>query len=679
MKPLLTILNEVWSRLSRLDVVCSALVVMGLLVELLRGSGGVFNFVEYLAVLAGLYLLFRLIGAWRSKLLWSLRNRLIVAYLFIAVVPVISLIILGVLAARILYTQLGAYLLYDDIHRRIEMVADIAQHIAIAHEALPAGIKESESESMLANETKAVHDRELPGLDISFSNELSTLQNLAGKGKDSFAGLVQEPGKEGASLSLISLRTIPPEQGSQTKSPKVQTDRKETRLVVLRVPVTPAFLSTIGPDLGVIQLNLMENYEGPAPQSVLYSSGDKQYRVVKRIIASNRALQEPIFWFDSPVNVVSRLDAVFVGNDGKVDPARPVLAVSNARPSRLNARIFTSLGELRGTYVILFFLVIIVFLLIEAIAWTTGIVLTRRITRAVADLYKATQFVQAADFSHRIQVERMDQLGVLADSFNKMTSSVGELIEEEAKRRRLENEISIAREVQNQLFPSTLPSVPGVEIEAICKAARSVSGDYYDFIQLSPTHIVITIADISGKGISAALLMASLQAALRSQALTEGSESISTADLVARLNKHLVRNTGDDRFATFFIAVYDSSTRTLRYTNAGHLPSFLICNGASHLLDKGGMVLGVLDDYVYEQGVVQVAPDSLLIGYSDGLVEPENVYGEEFGITRLKDAAVRVHHAAPLMVAESLMAAAEEWAGTPEQADDMTVIVARLR
>lgn len=679
MKPLLTSLKEVWSRLSRLDVVCSALVVMGLLVELLRGSGGVFNFVEYLAVLAGLYLLFRLIGAWRSKLLWSLRNRLIVAYLFIAVVPVISLIILGVLAARILYTQLGAYLLYDDIHRRIEMVADIAQHIAIAHEALPAGIKESESESMLANETKAVHDRELPGLDISFSNELSTLQNLAGKGKDSFAGLVQEPGKEGASLSLISLRTIPPEQGSQTKSPKVQTDRKETRLVVLRVPVTPAFLSTIGPDLGVIQLNLMENYEGPAPQSVLYSSGDKQYRVVKRIIASNRALQEPIFWFDSPVNVVSRLDAVFVGNDGKVDPARPVLAVSNARPSRLNARIFTSLGELRGTYVILFFLVIIVFLLIEAIAWTTGIVLTRRITRAVADLYKATQFVQAADFSHRIQVERMDQLGVLADSFNKMTSSVGELIEEEAKRRRLENEISIAREVQNQLFPSTLPSVPGVEIEAICKAARSVSGDYYDFIQLSPTHIVITIADISGKGISAALLMASLQAALRSQALTEGSESISTADLVARLNKHLVRNTGDDRFATFFIAVYDSSTRTLRYTNAGHLPSFLICNGASHLLDKGGMVLGVLDDYVYEQGVVQVAPDSLLIGYSDGLVEPENVYGEEFGITRLKDAAVRVHHAAPLMVAESLMAAAEEWAGTPEQADDMTVIVARLR
>ena len=671
MKLLLTSLREVWSRLSLLDVACIVLVATGLLLELLGITGSVFSFLEYLAVLAGLYLLFHFIGWWRSRLLWSLRNRLIVAYLLIAVVPIVSIVILGVMAARILYTQLGAYLLYEDIHRRIEMVADIAQHIAIAHKTLPPKITESESESILADESKAVHDRELPGLAISFSNDLSLLRKVAGNGKESFAGLLQEPAKEGDSLSLISLRTIP--------------NRKEARTVVLRVPIstprddTSAFLSTIAPDLGVIQLNLMEDYQGRASPGVLYSSGDKQYRVVRRIIASNRALQDPMFWFDSSVNVVSRLDAVFVGKDGAVDRARPLLAVSNARPSRLSGRIFTSLGELRNTYVILFVLVGIVFFLVETVAWTTGIVLTRRITRAVADLYRGTQYVQARDYSHRVQIEKRDQLGELADSFNKMTSSISELIEEETKRRRLENEISIAREVQNQLFPSTLPSVPGVEIEAICKAARSVSGDYYDFIQLSPTHVAIAIADISGKGISAALLMASLQAALRSQALTEASESISTADLVARLNKHLVRNTGDDRFATFFIAVYDSSTRTLRYTNAGHLPSFLICNGSSCLLDKGGMVLGVLDDYVYEQGIVQVAPDSLLIGYSDGLVEPENVYGEEFGIMRLKEAAVRVHHAAPLMVAESLMAAAEEWAGTPEQADDMTVIVARLR
>ncbi len=666
MKTLLASLKEVWSRLSWLDLICTAIVVAGLVFELLGMSGGVFSFVEYLAVLAGLYLFFRFVGWWRTKLLWSLRNRLIVAYLFIAVVPIVSIVILVVLAARILYSQLGAYLLYEDLHQRVAMIEDIGEHIAIAHQTLPANIAEEESERILSALSQAVHDRELPKLQITFSNDLSLLRKVAPPGRKSFAGLLQQRDlREGDSLSLISLRTI--------------SGPKRERVLSLRVPVTPEFLSTVATDLGVIQINLMEMYEGTAPKGVLYSSGEKQYRVAKPIVSSNRALQGPMFWFDSPVNVVSRLDAVFVGKDATVDLARPVLAVSNARPSHLSARIFTSLGELRDSYVIFFVLVGIVFILIEAAAWTTGIVLTRRITRAVADLYRGTQFVQARDYSHRVQIGKQDQLGELADSFNKMTGSISELIEEEAKRRKLENEISIAREVQNQLFPSTLPSVPGVEIEAICKAARSVSGDYYDFIQLSPTHVAIAIADISGKGISAALLMASLQAALRSQTLMKGSEGLSCADLVARLNNHLVRNTGDDRFATFFIAVYDSASRTLRYTNAGHLPSFLIDNGSAHLLDKGGMVLGVLEDYEYEEGVLEVPPDSLLIGYSDGLVEPENVYGEEFGIPRLKDAALRVHSRAPMMVAESLMAAAEEWAGTPEQADDMTVIVARLR
>jgi sigma-B regulation protein RsbU (phosphoserine phosphatase) len=661
MKRLLASLKEIRGRLSWLDLTATAIAAAGLFLELLGINGGPFSFLQFLAVLAGLYLFVRVIGSWRSKLLWSLRNRLIVAYLFIAVVPILLIVALVGIAGRILYSQLGAYLLHEDIQQRIDMIKDISEHIAVAHATLPAGIAPEDSERILASQSHAVHDHELPGLSISFSEDNSLLHKITASGKKSFAGLLQQ----GAALYLISLRAIP--------------DRQDDRVVTLRVPVTPEFLATVAPDLGAIQLNLMERYTGGTQKGVIYSSGTEQYRVANRIVARNRALQDAAFWIDTPVNVVSSLNSVFVSKDGKVEMVRPVLAVFNARPSKLNSRVFASFGELRLFYLILFIVAGVVFLLIEAAALVTGIVLTRRITKAVAELYGATQFVQRGDFSHRVQIEHRDQLSELGESFNQMTGSIGTLIEEQNKRQRLENEISIAREVQNQLFPSTLPSVPGVEIEAICKAARSVSGDYYDFIQLSPTHVAIAIADISGKGISAALLMASLQAALRSQTLTEGSEHLSTAELVARLNKHLVRNTADDRFATFFIAVYDSATRTLRYTNAGHLPSFLICNGSTHLLDKGGMVLGVVDDYVFEQGSLEVAPDSLLIGYSDGLVEPENVYGEEFGIPRLKEAAVRVHGAAPLMVAESLMAAAEEWAGTPEQADDMTVLVARLR
>jgi sigma-B regulation protein RsbU (phosphoserine phosphatase) len=661
MTPFRANLKEVWSRLSWLDLVSTAVVAGGLFAAVMGLSGGFANFLKYLAVLAGIYLLVRLIGWWRNRLLWSLRNRLIVAYLFIAFVPILLTVTLVFLAGRILYSQLGAYLLHEDIQQRISMIADISEHIAIAHQTLPAHITESESESILAAQSHAVHDQELPGLSISFSNDTSLLHKVAPGGKKSFAGLLHQ----GDILSLTSLRAIP--------------DRNGERVVMLRVPVTSEFLSTVAPDLGAIQLNLMERYGGGVQKDAIYSSGGHDYKVAGRIVARNRTLQDPLFWIDTPVNVVSSFDSVYVAKDGKVDMSRPVLAVFNARPLRLSRRIFATLGELRESYLLLLIVVGVVFLLIETAALATGIVLTRRITRAVADLYRGTQYVQAMDFSHRVQIEKRDQLGELGESFNRMTGSIADLVEEENKRRKLENEISIAREVQNQLFPSTLPSVPGVEIEAICKAARSVSGDYYDFIQLSPTHIAIAIADISGKGISAALLMASLQAALRSQMLADGSERLSMVELVSRLNKHLVRNTGDDRFATFFIAIYDSATRTLRYTNAGHLPAFLICHGKSRQLDKGGMVLGVVEDYAYEEGSLTVAPDSLLIGYSDGLIEPENVYGEEFGIRRLEEAAIRVQTSTPIMVAESLMAAAEEWAGTPEQADDMTVIVARLR
>jgi sigma-B regulation protein RsbU (phosphoserine phosphatase) len=661
MTPFRASLKEVWSRLTWPDLISTAVAAGGLLAALFGLQGGPFSFLKYLAVVASVYLLFRLIDWWRDRLLWSLRNRLIVAYLFIAVVPILSIVTLAVLAGRILYSQLGAYLLHEDLQQRIAMIADIAEHIAAAHATLQKGISEEESERILAAQSHSVHDRELPGLSIAFSNDARLLRKVAGPGALSFAGIVQE----GEGLSLMSIRAMP--------------ERNGVRLVTLRVPVTPDFLSGIAPDLGAIQLTLMEKYEPGARQGIIYPTANGQYVTAHPIVARNRSLQPAMIWIDVPVEVVSRLDSVYVGQDGTVEPLRPVLAVFNARPSQLNARMFTSFGELRDTYRLMAIGLFALFVLIGMVALIPGFVLTRRITNAVADLYQATQFVKAGDFSHRIQMKQRDQLGELGESFNQMTNSIGTLIEEQNKRQRLENEISIAREVQNQLFPSTLPSVPGVEIEAICKAARSVSGDYYDFIQLSPTHIAIAIADISGKGISAALLMASLQAALRSQMLTEGSERLSMAELVTRLNKHLVRNTGDDRFATFFIATYDSTTRTLRYTNAGHLPAFLICKDSSELLDKGGMVLGVIEDYVYEEGSLTVGPDALLIGYSDGLIEPENVYGEEFGIRRLQDAAVHLQGAAPLMVAESLMAAAEEWAGTPEQADDMTVIVARLR
>src|ERR1700676_4618792 len=654
-------LRNLWRRLSRIDLFAILLILGGAVCTILDLGGSLASFLRFFAILAAVYLVFRFAGWWRTRLLWSLRNRLIVAYLFIAVVPILLILTLVVLAGQILYSQLGAYLLYDDIHRRIAMMADITEHIAAAHRALPKGLTVEESEGVLAEQSHLVHDQELPGLKIGFSNDTKLLGKVAGEAKNSFAGLVEE----GDTLYLMSLRAM--------------EEPKSVRVVTRRLPVPPDFLASIAPDLGAIQLSLTRKFEGGAQKGILYtSSGNIQYETTKPIPAKNRTLHPPSHWIDPSVTGFSHLDAVYVGTGG-VEPRRPVLVTFNARPSRLNARIFSSLGEVSDLYPIEFVVVSVFFLVIEIAALITGIVLTRRITKAVSDLYHATQYVKTGDWTHRVRIERRDQLGVLGESFNDMTGSISGLLEESKKRQRLENEISIASEVQNQLFPQKMPSVAGVELEAICKAARTVSGDYYDFIQLSPTHLAIPLADISGKGISAALLMASLQAALRSQLLAAGSETMSTAELVARLNMHLVRNTADDRFATFFIAIYDGATRTLRNTNAGHLPGFLISNGTSKHLDKGGMVLGVAEDYVYEECLVIVRPNALLVEYSDGLVEPENVYGEEFGIRRLQDAAVRVQASPPSSVALALMTAAEEWAGSAEQADDMTVIVARLK
>jgi phosphoserine phosphatase RsbU/P len=654
--------REVFRRVSRVDVAAFVLVLIGgaiLVAERVRPLPGQAAFFKYLASLAAFYLLFRLIGWSRTRLLWSLRNRLIVAYLFIAVVPVLLLLTLAILAAQILYSQLAAYLLYQDLQQRVELIGDTAEHIAAAQKALAPSATDALARQVLTVEARASHDEDLPGLEVEFSNDASLLRRIAA-GENHFVGLVQT----GEQLTLLAIR-------------ETQTARGKS-IVRLSAPLNAEFLERVAPELGPIQLSLAERVTGTPPAGILYSSGDSRFYIGKSIGTRRRTLQPPGFWIDPQVGGLSKFDVVYLPGEGAAQRGYPVFVLVHARPSQLNHRIFSSVGEFSNLYLVLFALVAVVFLLIEIAALVTGITLTRTITKAVDELYRATQYVSAQDFTHRVRIERRDQLGVLGASFNQMTSSIGSLIEEQRERQRLENEISIAREVQAQLFPQKLPSVPGVEIEAVCRAARVVSGDYYDFIQMGPKHLALVVADISGKGISAALLMASLQAALRSQVLVPGSELLSSAELVSRLNRHLTRNTADDRFATLFLAVFDSEARKLRYTNAGHLPALCISNGASARLEIGGMVLGVVEDYAYEEGCVVVAPGALLIGYSDGLVEPENVYGEQFGIHRLEDAALRRQSAPVSAVAESLITAADEWAGTPEQADDMTVVVARF-
>jgi phosphoserine phosphatase RsbU/P len=651
-----------WKSLSALDWLAAVLCILGFLAmwyrDLLLGLPGV-GLLRLSTVAAAAYLFYRFWTRWRTPFLWSLRNRLIVTYLFIAVVPIILLLIFATLFGQILYSQLGAYLLFHEVQDRLRILQGSGEAIAVAESTLPTARDELTLERALAAQVLIQEKKELPGLMVDFGANANTFRALAGNNSTSFTGLVQE----GNQLRLVGMREVDSPGGRH--------------YLELTVPVTAEFLEGLAPDLGPVDVTLWQDV-GKDTVATSVPIGNSRYRAIVRFMSKRRPLVPPQSWYDPVVDGFSQLSATCVDGD-RVLVNHPVFAFFKARRSQLNQRIFASVGELGGAKGFELKLIGAFFLLIELAALIIGIRLTRAMTRTISYLSQATQAVQEGKLTSRVPVERRDQLGMLGESFNSMTASISRLITEQKQLQRLENEISIAREVQDQLFPSNLPQVEGVEIEAICKAARSVSGDYYDFIQLSPSQVAIAIADISGKGISAALLMASLQAALRSQLLTPGSENLSTAELVARLNKHLVRNTGDDRFATFLIAIYDHAARKLRYTNAGHLPGFCLSEGKALHLDVGGIVLGIVDDYNYQEGCVDVPPNCVVIGYSDGLVEPENAYGEEFGISRLEAAAQRARQASARRIAESLMTAAEEWSGSPEQADDMTVIVAKLK
>lgn len=661
-------LRAFWRSTSLIDRIAAAVVVfailawttaLGFYLARLRG------WLVVLFLMALGYIVVRFARWVRKSLLWGLRNRLVVAYVFIAVVPVVLLLTMAGVSAYLLYFQLGAHMLSDDVNECVASTANVADTLARSlasargnetAAALSTVLTSPGSSAVLSSAR-----RHLPGLEIDTPPGDSGVPS-PGRPARSFSGLVQSSGK----LWIEAL--VPTHFTSQGHSQQGE--------LLARVPVTAVLLQGLAPDLGPVQLTTFRPATSSDQSAEIFPfNGQRLVRLGQ--ISSERPLPAKHGWWDIEISGGSTLDAILAEKDQPTTTIVPVVAAFSMRPWHLNHRLFASLGAVGDPLVIALVLIAIFFLALEIAALVTGIVLTRTITIAVDDLYDATRHVRQGDFSHRIYVRQRDQLGVLAESFNAMTSSVAELIEEQRARHRLENELSIAREVQTQLFPRELPSLPGLELAAICRAARVVSGDYYDFVKLSDSKLGLAIADISGKGISAALLMASLQAALRGQAILDGHRS--TAQVVETLNRHLFLNTSDDRYATLFYAEYDSPSRTLRYTNAGHCAPFFVCRGTVEKLDEGGTVVGLFDHADYRQGTVNAEPGGMLVAFSDGLLEPENVYGEEFGTARLAAEVLRLRDLPAERLAEGLLASVEQWAGTPEQADDMTVIVARFR
>ncbi len=235
-----------------------------------------------------------------------------------------------------------------------------------------------------------------------------------------------------------------------------------------------------------------------------------------------------------------------------------------------------------------------------------------------------------------------------------------------------EAELSFALQVQQALFPRQLPTSYGLEFSAVCIPARGISGDYYDVLPLPDGRLAFAIADISGKGISAAILMANLQALLR--ALIPSTRC--PHEICTRLNDHLHQVTDASKFATFFYAEWLRTEGRLLYVNAGHNPPCLFSSNGRRSLDDGGIPLGILPGWRYETGGVSLSPGDLLLLYSDGITEAGLAAGEEYGEKRLIELVASLKNRPLQEIQSSVLKDVRAWAGK-EPEDDMTLVIVR--
>jgi sigma-B regulation protein RsbU (phosphoserine phosphatase) len=238
---------------------------------------------------------------------------------------------------------------------------------------------------------------------------------------------------------------------------------------------------------------------------------------------------------------------------------------------------------------------------------------------------------------------------------------------------RQEEELNRAREIQQMLLPNTLPQLPSVQVAGAWQPAKAVGGDYFDVLRLDQNRLAICIGDVAGKGITAALLMANLQASFRAFATPDASP----ASVCSKLNTFLCSNVAAGKFVTFFSAVLDAEKRTLTYENAGHCPGLLLrINGAVESLVGGGAVLGVLPDWTYKDFSVGLNPGDRLLLFTDGITEAENTQLEEFGESRLLEAA-RAPHESALDIQRKIMQHVSSFCAGNFR-DDATLIVVAI-
>jgi len=336
------------------------------------------------------------------------------------------------------------------------------------------------------------------------------------------------------------------------------------------------------------------------------------------------------------------------------------------------------LGSQLGSWVWLLAALSLTVLLLDATGVWMCIHFGRDIATTIDALSGAARQIAGGNFAWRTPVRSTGQLGDLGCDFNEMAIALERLQKEETAKLRLESELQVARSVQEYLYPRVVPRLRGATVAGQTLAARTIGGDLYDFLALGQERIGILCADVSGKGIPAALMMANLQAVARAQVSNRaGNPAARPAHFVKTLNQQICGRFGTNRYATMFWAEYNSSTTVLSYVNAGHPSPILIRSpGTVERLNSDGFPIGMFANAQYTSATLQMLPGDRLLIFTDGVTDAHNVADEEFGDDRLIDCCRTIAAGTNAEgVADRVMQAVADWSVGREQFDDTTVVV----
>jgi phosphoserine phosphatase RsbU/P len=663
------------------------------------------GFLSSIAIVLFTVLAFRWL---KAKLLWRLRNRLIVTYVFIGVVPTLLLVAMVFATLYLFAGQFANFIVTSEIHLHLHSVEAVnsamAQDLAAQLQRGQTPVVElldnlRKSEVIWKHREVCAWQGSRP-LPICGDGKGGTPFAFPGFVRGRFSEIVRD--HDGLYLRTATVLPVHSEKLTVVSSEALDQDL----LQEIAANLGEITLYTIGLEMPESSNSSAAGKAGDAPMSSSPDASPLQGQKstidgeVHAIVTAG-ALPAEASMFDHQITFGTPLPVVN-WKTGDHEERAPLVRVQT-RPSVLYSRLFAALGDFAKGVEFILLGIAVVLAIIELLALVIGTSLTRSITGSVAQLYKATQHVDRGDFSHRIPVRSRDQLADLANSFNKMTTSIERLVLEQKEKQRLENELVIAQEVQAQLFPREISQLESLEVHGYCRPARTVSGDYYDFLVINADKMVLAAGDVSGKGISAALLMATIHSAVRAYSMEgipilrepiavgavpgsgmlrasrlQGLE-VSPAALLALLNHQLYASTPQEKYATLFLGLYDAGSRRITYSNGGHLPPVIMSqDGSIRRLDQGGMVVGLFDNLSFDEASVQLEPGDIFLAYSDGVTEPENDFGE-FGEARLID-LVRENRDLPLLeITERVTAAVDDWIGDQEQPDDITLVLARTR